>query len=93
MSGSLAGVLQAVVDVGPVDDVEEGLHVVGAQVLVLEVVSMFPYVQSQQWNQSYNIKTLGYTVFKFYYATVDCGKLMQTGNYDQVESDRNVFLI
>lgn len=52
MAGSLAGGLVAFVDVGPVDDVEEGFDVVGAQVLVLQVVGVLPHVQTKQRHQA-----------------------------------------
>lgn len=56
VAGSLAGGLVALVDVGPVDDVEESLDVVGAQVLVLEVVGVFPHVQAKQRHQACGVQ-------------------------------------
>ena len=40
---------EAFVDFGPVDDVPEGLDVVGAAVLVVEVVGVFPDVEAEDW--------------------------------------------
>ena len=34
-------------DLGPVDDVKEGRNVVGATVLVLQVVGVLPYVEAE----------------------------------------------
>lgn len=52
VAGSLACSLVALVNIGPVDDVEEGLDVVGTQVLVLEVVGVLPHVQTKQGHQA-----------------------------------------
>src|SRR5699024_9235521 len=44
----LASRVEALLDVGPVDDVPEGLGVVGLDVLVLQVESVLPHVQHEQ---------------------------------------------
>lgn len=44
----LLGGLEALRDVGPVDDLPDGLEVVGAGVLVVQVVSMLPHVDAEQ---------------------------------------------
>jgi len=52
MAGSFAGVLIALVDILPIDDVEEGLDVIGTKVLVLQVVGMFPDIKAKEGNQT-----------------------------------------
>jgi hypothetical protein len=50
MNGWLAGeFLVAVGDVVPVDDVEEGGDVVGAAVLVFQIIGVFPDVDAEEW--------------------------------------------
>src|SRR5690625_3785738 len=44
----LAGGVETRLDVGPVDDVPEGLDVVGLDVLVLQVEGVLPHVQHEQ---------------------------------------------
>lgn len=36
-------------DVLPVNDIENRLHIVGLNVLVLQIVGVFPNVDAQQW--------------------------------------------
>src|SRR5690625_2829751 len=45
----LASRVETLLDVGPVDDVPEGLGVVGLDVLVLQVEGVLPHVQHEQW--------------------------------------------
>ena len=43
---------QTLGDIGPVEDVEDGVNVRAAQVLVLQVVRVLPNVNAEQWHQT-----------------------------------------
>lgn len=48
----------------PVDHIENGFNVVQTKVFVLQVVGMFPNVDTQQWHQTFEKKN------NFYFAIV-----------------------
>lgn len=54
MTCILTSFLITLVHIRPVDDIEEGLHVICTEVLVLKVVSMLPDIKTEQWNQACN---------------------------------------
>lgn len=49
----------------PVDDVKNGLNIVQANIFVLQIVSMFPDIDTQQWNQTYGEKICFGNEFRF----------------------------
>ena len=46
------GLGKALGDVGPVENVEDGVNVRATKVLVLEIVGMLPNVNAQKWDQA-----------------------------------------
>ena len=49
---SLLGLLEARRDVTPVDDIPERFDVIGSHVLVLQIVSVLPHVNTKKRNES-----------------------------------------
>ena len=49
---SLLRLGQTLADIGPVEDVEDGVNVRAAQVLVLQVVRMLPHVNAKEGHQA-----------------------------------------
>lgn len=43
---------KSLADVLPVGDLPDCLHVVGTDILILQVVGVFPDVYTEEWNQS-----------------------------------------
>lgn len=52
MLRSLASILEPLCHVLPVDNIPDGLDVVRADILVLKVVGVFPYINTQKWNKT-----------------------------------------
>ena len=50
--GLLFSSLETLADILPVDDIPDGLHIVGPHVLVLKVVGMLPHVDAKQGNET-----------------------------------------
>lgn len=40
-------------DIAPVDNIENGLNIVGTNVFVLEIVCVLPHVDTEKWNQTF----------------------------------------
>lgn len=54
IASSLASIFITLIHILPVDDIEESLHVISAEVLVLKVVGVLPDIKAEQGNQSCN---------------------------------------
>lgn len=49
---SLGGFSQPVSNVVPVDNIPDGLYIIRPHIFVLQIVSVFPHINPEQWNQT-----------------------------------------